>query len=201
MRALKTNRVNVMNKAEKHALAQKVIQETKSWVENVIVKNNICPFAETPFKQNTIHYKVSHATVIDDVIDSLVDALIDFDESDPDETETALLVLPRALADFDDYNQFLDVVDSALEELELVDVIRVDSFHPEYCFAGLEQDDVQNYTNRSIYPMFLFKREESLEHARANYPNAKEISENNMKTLQEMGLEAVLEQRKRCLAK
>jgi len=188
-----------MNKADKHALGQKAIFETRQWIEKIIIAHNICPFAEAPFKQNTIRYKASNATNIDDVIDALVDELIYIDEALPDEVETSLLILPRALADFDDYNQFLDVVDSALEELDLVDVIRVDSFHPDYCFDGYESDDVRNYTNRSIYPMFHFIREDSLEHARTTYPGVEDIPDKNMKLLSEMGLDVVQAQWKSCL--
>ncbi len=188
-----------MNKADKHALGQKAIFETKQWIEKIIIAHNFCPFAKAPFNEDTIRYKVSNATNIDDVIDSLVDELLYLDEADPGDVETSLLILPRALADFEDYNQFLDVVDSALEELDLVDVIRVDSFHPDYCFANYESDDVRNYTNRSIYPMFHFLREDSVEHARATYPDVDAIPEKNMALLLEMGLDAIQNERKSCL--
>jgi len=188
-----------MNKADKHALGQKAIDETRQWIEKIIIAHNICPFAEAPFKQNTIRYKASNATNIDDVIDALVDELLYIDEALPDEVETSLLILPRALADFDDYNQFLDVVDSALEELDLVDIIRVDSFHPDYCFADYETDDVRNYSNRSIYPMFHFLREDSLEHARTSYPNVEEIPDKNMTHLSETGLGVIQAHWKSCL--
>jgi len=187
-----------MNKSEKHALTNKAIDETKQWIEKIIIGHNICPFADAPFNGGTIRYKASTASSVDDIIDILVDELIYIDEAEPEEVETSLLILPRAFADFDEYNQFLNVVDSALEQLDLVDVITVNSFHPKYCFADCEDDDVRNYTNRSIHPMFQFTREYSVEHARKTNPDSEDIPDRNMDKLEEMGLAAIKQQWKSC---
>jgi len=188
-----------MNITNENALEQKIIFETKQWIEKIIIAHNFCPFAKKPFIQDTIRYKVCNATSSEIVVDDLVDELLYLHEASPTEVETSLLIVPYTLTEFEDYNQFLDVVDSALEELDLIDIIQVASFHPEYCFADLDPDDVRNYTNRSIYPMFHLIRENSVEHARATHPDVEAIPDKNMDLLLEIGLDVIRHQRNSCL--
>jgi len=92
------------------------------------------------------------------------------------------LIVPNFLQDFSDYNQFLDWCDRLLEQK--VGVFQIASFHPEYQFADTEINDVENYTNRSPYPILHILREASVEEAIANYPNAEDIPAKNIKRLQ-----------------
>lgn len=188
-----------MNKSEKHALKNKAIEETKQWISKFIVGRDICSFAEAPFKSGAIRYNVSLTENIDDVIDILVDELLYIDEAEPEEVETSLLILPNALLDFEEYNQFLDVVDSALEQLELVDVITVDAFHPGFYFSDYDVNDVRNYTNRSIHPMFQFSREYSVEHARSTLVDDENIADNNAEKLLNAGLEVIKKEWESCI--
>ena len=94
------------------------------------------------------------------------------------------------LADFLDYNQFLDVVDSIIDELNVEDIIQVASFHPDYQFADLDKDDVRNYTNRSPYPMFHLIREDSIEKAR-EMMDTESIPDRNMDLLLELGIDGI----------
>lgn len=178
---------------------EEAIQKTKNWVENIVIKHNFCPFAAKPFRQNTIAYVVSAATNENEVVDDLVNEISRLREAKPEELETSLIILTSCLSDFADYNQFLDVADAILEEMDLVGEIQVASFHPDYCFADLAPDDVKNYTNRSIYPMFHLIREDSVEHARETYPNVELVPEKNMQKLDDMGLDVVLSEVKKCL--
>ena len=59
-----------------------------------------------------------------------------------------------------------------MADLGLEGVIQIASFHPQYQFAGTEPDDVENYTNRSPYPMLHLLREASVERAVAAFPDA-----------------------------
>jgi len=169
------------------------IETTKKWVELFIIKNNFCPFAAKPFQQNTIRYFSTDSKKNTEIVDDLISELIKIRDSNAEEVETTLLILTECLIDFDEYNQFLDIVDEILEEMDLTGEFQVASFHPDYCFADLTPDDVRNYTNRSPYPMFHLIREKSVESARITYPNIELIPENNMAVLLKMGLKSVFE--------
>ena len=93
------------------------------------------------------------------------------------------------LGDFEDFNEFLEVADLAVEDLGLEGEIQVASFHPDFQFEGTGPDDITNYTNRSPYPTLHLLREDSIDTAVAAFPDASKIFEANMATLDELGVE------------
>jgi hypothetical protein len=166
-----------------------VIAATRHWVETAVVGLELCPFAKAVHTQDLIRYMVSSAEAPEELLADLLRELQALAEADPAEIETALLIHPGVLTDFLDYNDFLDVADAALEDLGLTGVIQIASFHPEYQFAGTETDDIENYTNRSPYPMLHLLRESSVERAVAAFPDTARIFERNVETLRRIGLE------------
>jgi hypothetical protein len=106
-------------------------------------------------------------------------------------TETTLLILPEGCTQF---NDFLDL--TAMAEQLLIDqgyegVYQLASFHPDYCFAGEDENDPANYTNRSPYPMLHIIREASIEQALKTYPNPELIPERNIELTRKLGLEKI----------
>src|SRR5690606_16021748 len=93
----------------------------------------------------------------------------------PGEIETTLIVHPRCLTRFDDYNDFLDEVDGLLELRELDGAVQVASFHPDYRFVDSPVDDPANYTNPSPYPMLHFLRESSVSRAGDSHPDLQAV--------------------------
>jgi hypothetical protein len=134
-----------------------------------------------------IRYVVSGAETPAALLAELREELRHLVAADPERIETTLLIHPRALTDFLDYNDFLGVADEAVEDLGLAGVLQIASFHPRYQFAGTGPDDVENYTNRSPYPMLHLLRESSVERAVAAFPDAAGIYEKNIATLRRLG--------------
>jgi hypothetical protein len=110
-------------------------------------------------------------------------------ETKPEQLETTLLIHPRVLGDFADYNDFLEVAEDTVAELDLEGVLQVASFHPDYQFEGTTPDDVTNATNRSPYPTLHLIREDSIDKAVAAFPEAEAIYEVNMATMEQLGAE------------
>jgi len=169
------------------AEAEEIVVATRAWLEKAVIGLNLCPFAK-PIR-NLIRYAVSEADTAEALRADLVDELQTLAEADPAEIETTLLIHPRVFADFLDYNDFLEVADDTLEELDLVGEIQVASFHPRYQFAGTEPDDIENYTNRSPYPMLHLLRESSVEAAVEAHPDTAQINEKNVETMRALGHE------------
>jgi hypothetical protein len=107
--------------------------------------------------------------------------------ADPLRCETTLLIHPWVLADFIEYNDFLEVCEAAIAELGLEGELQVASFHPHYQFAGTQSEDIENFTNRSPYPMLHLLREASIARAIATVPDSDEIYRRNIRTLRELG--------------
>jgi hypothetical protein len=106
-------------------------------------------------------------------------------------TETTLLIHPQALTDFLDYNDFLSDADALLCELGLEGVIQIASFHPQYQFAGTAPDAVENFTNRSPYPMIHLLREVSITEVSGDAAALAAIPRRNIETLRALGREQI----------
>jgi uncharacterized protein len=166
---------------------EEVLAATRDWLERAVIGLNLCPFAKSVHVKKQIRYAVSDATEREELVNDLISELERLRDTPPEEVDTTVLVHPRVLGDFLDYNDFLDVADSALEELGLVGHIQIASFHPHYQFADAEPDAIDNFTNRSPYPILHLLREESIDRAVAAFPDASDIFERNIETMQQLG--------------
>jgi hypothetical protein len=169
--------------------AETVVAATREWLEKAVIGLNLCPFARAPHVQGRIRYVVSEAETPEELLVGLLAELQALSAAVPEETETTLLIHPRVLQDFLDYNDFLGVAEAAVADLGLEGTIQVASFHPRYQFAGTAPDGIENYTNRSPYPILHLLREASVERAVETFPDASRIYEKNIETMRRLGLE------------
>ena len=165
------------------------IAATKLWLEKAVIGLNLCPFAKGVYVKNQVRYVVSAAQTPEELLAEVLKEFEVLAEARRADIDTILLIHPQVLTDFLDYNDFLEVVDNALEEVDLAGILQVASMHPQYQFADTEPDDITNYTNRSPYPTLHILREESIDEAVAAFPEAEMIYEKNMETMQKLGHE------------
>ena len=165
-----------------------VIADTVRWLEKAVIGLNLCPFAKSVHVKGQIHYVVSQATDAEGVAMDLHRELEALAEISPEKRDTTLLILPQALQDFLDFNDFLEIADAMVEELDLGGILQVASFHPMFQFEGTDVDDVTNCTNRAPYPTLHLLREDSIDKAVEAFPEAEMIYERNMKVLEDMGI-------------
>ncbi|MBL1433410.1 MAG: DUF1415 domain-containing protein [Gammaproteobacteria bacterium] len=173
---------------------KKIIRSVRNWLESMVVGLNLCPFAKRELIKNRVRFSVSDAETEEQLLADLEEELeiLNRDEL----VETTLLIHPKVLQDFNDYNQFLDYADGLLVQMDLEGVYQMASFHPNYQFGDTEPDDAENYTNRSPYPLLHLIREESLEQAIADYPDTHLIPNRNIALMKSIGnekLKALLE--------
>ena len=166
-----------------------IVAATRKWLERAVIGLNLCPFAKAVHVKGQVRYVVSAAQDEDALLDDLERELGFLRDAAPEDVETTLLVLPDVLTDFADFADFLDLVEIVLRTQGLVGILQVASFHPDYVFADAEPDDVANHTNRAPYPTLHLLREASLARATAAFPDAADIYERNIETLNELGLE------------
>ena len=166
-----------------------VIAATRNWLVQVVIGLNLCPFARAVHEKGRIRYAVSAATTHEALLEALAEELQTLAATDERETETTLLIHPRVLTDFPDYNDFLGLADALVEGLGFSGVLQVASFHPQYQFAGTEPEDITNCTNRSPYPTLHLLREAGIARAVEAYPDTARIYEHNIETLRRIGRE------------
>lgn len=164
-----------------------VIADTRRWVDRAVIGLNLCPFAKAVQVKGQVHYAVSRAEAAPDLIKDLAVQLQALVNEDAEDRDTTLLMVPHGFDDFLAFNDFLDLADELLVDMELEGVIQVAPFHPKFQFEGTAADDVTNATNRSPYPTLHLLREESIDRAVEAFPEAEAIFEANMQTLNQLG--------------
>ncbi|OSZ79717.1 hypothetical protein CAP36_00165 [Chitinophagaceae bacterium IBVUCB2] len=163
-----------------------VIEQTKKWINDVVVGCNFCPFAARVVKQQSIHYQVENSNGLKECLTSL---MLEVQRLDNNETiETSFLILPNSFNDFDEYLDLVDKAETLLKKNGYEGIYQLASFHPQYLFAGSSATDAANYTNRSVYPMLHLLREESIDKALRHYTSPENIPERNVNFAREKGL-------------
>ena len=154
------------------------ITHTKHWVEQVIMKYNICPFARREVERGSIRYVLVKASDTASVLQQLLHECRLLDEQH--DIETTLFIMPKG---FEGFYGFLDLVEMANDLLESEDyegIYQLANFHPDYCFEGEPQSEPSNYTNRSPYPTLHIIRETSMAQAIEHHPDVDAIPERNI---------------------
>jgi hypothetical protein len=159
------------------------------WLDSVVIGLNLCPFAGKPVREGRVRICVSEAADELELLTELQFELRKLDETPPAQLETTIIAIPQLLADFADYNDFLDQVDALLEQFEWAGDYQVASFHPLYQFAGTMPQDAENLTNRAPYPLLHLLREDSVEAALDSHPDPDRIPEDNIRRMRELSAE------------
>lgn len=163
-----------------------IVAKTKNWITTVVVACNFCPFAAREVKRGSIHYEISNEATVNSVLEATQKMFLLLDNNE--QIETALLILPDSFSDFNDYLDLIAKSETLLTKNNYEGIYQIASFHPKYKFAGSNEDDPSNYTNRSPYPMLHFLREESLTKAIDGYSGIENVPKRNIEFANDKGL-------------
>ncbi|GAX27759.1 hypothetical protein FisN_13Hh139 [Fistulifera solaris] len=140
-----------------------VREKTIHWLNDVVINMNLCPFADKPMRKKQIHIHILRGTNVEWIVEQIWKELY-YRVSAPG---TALMVCPELHPD--DFNAYLDVLDLVQQIIEsepfLEGQVQVAPFHPFFQFEGSQEEDSDNWTNRSPYPIFHILREEEVTRA------------------------------------
>lgn len=163
-------------------------QQTRRWLAEVVVGLNLCPFARPLLDSPQLRIATCAAAELS-ALQHFFLAELDLAQSSPEsDIATSLLVFSGALAEFDDYLDFLDLAQELLSEAGLEGVVQLASFHPDYQFDGEPADAAGNFSNRSPWPTIHLIREDMLERVLLDYPDPESIPGRNMRRLEALGL-------------
>lgn len=152
-----------------------------------MIGEGFCPFAAS-LAADDILVTVSEARTLESALQDFGVMLESMHGSgDEPAAETALLVFDRGFRLFDPYLDLLDAAQQLLAMLELEGVFQLASFHPRYCFDGLDEDDAANFTNRSPFPILHLLREESVAGALSGFAAPESIPERNIDHARALG--------------
>ena len=174
-----------------------VIEQTKTWIKEVVVGCNFCPFAAKALLRKTIRYTVLPSATIKNSLAALLIELQHLDSAE--DVETTFIILPNSFASFTAFLHLVEKAERMLLKHGYEGVYQLASFHPQYCFAGSTDDDAANYTNRSIYPMLHLLREQSITKALEYFPDPATIPETNIEFARQKGLRYMQLLREACM--
>lgn len=163
------------------------ITQMKSWVANIIVKYNFCPFARKEVENNSIHYHVSNTLNIENAVLEMINQCIFLNENQ--DIETTLLILDQGFSDFNDFLDLVDLANALLIAQGFEGQYQIATFHPDYVFADSEESDAANYTNRAPFPTLHIIREASMAEALKSYDDPDSIPENNIQLTRRKGID------------
>ena len=167
------------------------IKQTKNWLEQFVIALNLCPFAKAPFTTDRIRYQVCETSSEKELLQVLLAECQRLRQTSPQEIETTLIIHPNVLQDFRAYLHFLDLANELLRMSGFEGIFQIASFHPQYQFATTQKGDVENYTNRSPFPILHLLREDSLTTVLDVFPNPEQIPETNIQLLKKMGIDQI----------
>lgn len=166
-----------------------VERKTLAWVKDFVVGLNLCPFTRPLLASKALRVTVCEATEDEGIAGALLNEIELIQTASEAEIATTLVVFPNALQRFDAYLTFLEGAQQRLEEMNLLGVLQLASFHPDYQFGGEPIEAASHFTNRAPFPMIHVLREDMVTRALETYPNPEQIPERNIQKLEDLGLE------------
>lgn len=179
--------VDTDSRAQTHG--DPALERCQAWLERAVIGLNLCPYARAPHVGGRIRWVLSAAASSDALVEELLRELEHLRQHDIAEVETTLLVIPRLLADFEDYLDLLHAAEALLQALGYAGEFQLASFHPDYRFEGADADAVENCSNRSPLPMLHLLREASISRIVDAGADVEAIPERNQQRLRELGHE------------
>lgn len=150
----------------------------------------LCPFAFEVFSKDKILYKELGFDDPEHLVAAFSEAINTvLDESH--KATTALLIITSGLEVFDDYLAVYHSLEALLDTLVEGKHIQLASFHPQYQFDNTEEEDIENYTNRSPYPLIHILRTDEVAEAIASHPDIHSVPTHNIATMKKLGRESL----------
>jgi len=181
-----------MNRKQQRYDNDEILALMQRWVEVMVVGENLCPFAAPDVRNDRVRYVISEAREPEALVRDFLQELDLIQQAPEPEIATTLLVIPRMLADFDDYLDMLALCEELIEEAGLDGVFQLASFHPGYLFDGVPEDDLGHWTNRAPFPTLHLIREGQVSRVLAQYPDPDAIPERNIAHLRALGREGLI---------
>ncbi|WP_338763824.1 DUF1415 domain-containing protein [Bernardetia sp. ABR2-2B] len=175
---------------------------TKKWLEDWILRLNLCPFAHSVYAKNQIRFEIEESNSFEKCVQKAVSEIVFLEENNNDKSQnyidTTLLVFPNTFLNpneklndeentsFNDFLDFVALLDLYLEQNNLESKFQLVAFHPNYIFEGEDKNSKSHFTNRSPYPILHVLREESVEKVIENYNQVASIPQKNIEKLEKM---------------
>jgi hypothetical protein len=144
-----------------------IIESTSlAWITKVVIGYNLCPFAERPLRENKLNISVVRGSSDHTVAAAVTYELLARSDESQHGTTSVVVAPEYHPTDFNAYLSLIQFIeDGLMEKHDLHGVVQIAPFHPQFEFEGSGSDGIDNYTNRSPFPMFHIIREDDVSKA------------------------------------
>jgi len=167
--------------------------DTRKWIEKIVIGLGLCPFAAKVYFDKRIRFTTQSVMDADALFGSFKKEIQHIIDGDCD---TSIIMLSDGPEQFQDYLDLLDVFTEMIKNKSLNEEVQLAKFHPKFQFENTHKSDIENYTNRSPYPLIHILKVQDVADAIASHPDIKSVPVNNIKTLKELGLAGLLKLQK-----
>lgn len=168
--------------------ADQAIADTRRWVDRAVIGLQLCPFAKAVQARGQVHYAMHTGDDLDLLAERLLAEAQALRDMPAAVRDTTLLIAPDALPDFYDFHDFTGRCERLMRRAGHEGELQLASFHPRFQFAGTDEDDIGNFSNRAPHPTLHLLREASIDRAVEAFPEAAEIFERNIASLEALGV-------------
>ena len=120
-------------------MSQEVMQAMQHWINQIVMGEGLCPFARTSILNNHFAMQMSQANSFEGAYQDFLGGLQHFASDHGEHLESAALVVPYALSDFNEYLECLGACEQAIEDAGLSGEVQLASFHPKYMSMAMRQ--------------------------------------------------------------
>ena len=160
------------------------VEETRRWVQQVVVGLNLCPFAAQPMADDTVRFALSRGADLPEVLAEVLGEAQQMQA--PGGPRTTLLVIPDHFRAFEDLLDAAAIAEAVLADHGLGFALQLIAFHPDWRPEGAAPDDPANATNRSPYPTLHLLRNADVELAERTHPDVAGIPARNAALLRRL---------------
>lgn len=161
-----------------------ILSKSLDWLQCSVIGLNLCPFAEKALIRKRLTMEVVHGSDQVNILARVLSECLVRQKR----KGTSLIICPdlypsNFLAFLEVYNM---VQDGVLVDYNLNSHLQVAPFHPYFEFEG-SGDGIENYTNRSPFPIFHILREEEVSIAvNSMSGDASKVWKRNIRLLEEL---------------
>lgn len=180
-------RINTLDLQKLAPAHQDVVNNTRQWLDQMVVGLNLCPFSSSVIARDQVRYAVCDGITDQQLKQFFVNELQILLGANERDVATSLLMFPEGLDDFGDYLTLLGWYQQLLEDADLIEHVQLASFHPQYRFEGVAKGDLSHFTNRSPYPTIHLLRQDQMARILAHVSDPEKIYLDNIETLKKLG--------------
>lgn len=149
----------------------------KFWLEDIVIGLNLCPFAKVPYENGLVDIRLclflEEEKRTHFFLDSLEQVILH-----PDAQYNALVVFPRLVDHFEDFNDWVGFLEDLLADQDIDQHVQLVGFHPDFRFEG-EEDERANLVNSSPYPIIHILKKAAIQQVMKDPREAEKISRIN----------------------